>query len=67
MSLRASRKKAGIGLNEAAAHFGITKQAVNAWERGETKPNIDTLRDMSKYYGVSADELLAPDVPPNTA
>lgn len=61
MGLRSCRKKAKIGLNEAAAHFGVTKQAVNAWERGENKPNIDVLREMASYYGVSADELLRED------
>lgn len=58
MRFREMRERAGIGMIEAAAHFGVTKQAVSAWELGLNRPNSETLAEMARYYDCSADELL---------
>ena len=36
----------------------VTRQAVSRWENGETTPNIDTLKLLSKLYDVSINTLL---------
>lgn len=61
MSFREKRKAAKRGLTETAVYLGVTKQAVNAWERGEYEPNIENICKMAEYFGCTIDELLAPD------
>lgn len=61
MRFKEARKKAGIKLNDAAAALGVSKQAVNAWERGEYEPGNAALTTMAKLYGCSVDELLSAD------
>ena len=36
----------------------VTRQAVSRWETGETQPNTDTLRLLSREFGVSINALL---------
>lgn len=44
--------------DELAEHVMVTRQAVSRWETGETQPNTDTLRLLSKEYNVSINTLL---------
>lgn len=53
--LRGSMK---ITQSELAEHFGITQQAVARWERGKSKPDSDTLKELAVYFGVTVDYLL---------
>ena len=41
-----------------AEKLHVTRQAVSRWENGETVPNIDTLKVLSKFYDVSINTLL---------
>ena len=52
------RKKAGLSQNDLAERFHITRQAVSRWECGETMPNVESLRALSKFFGVSINTLL---------
>lgn len=61
MGFRRARKKAGIKLKDAAEFFGVSKQALNAWERGAYDPKNTVLVKMAALYGCTVDELLAPD------
>lgn len=61
MAFRTERKRAGRGLNETAEYLGVTKQAVNGWERGAFEPGIGALKKMAEFYGCTVDELLAPE------
>ena len=36
----------------------VSRQAVSRWENGETQPNTDTLKLLSKEFGVSINTLL---------
>ena len=36
----------------------VTRQAVSRWENGETQPNTDTLKLLSREFGVSINTLL---------
>ena len=40
----------------------MTRQAVSRWENGETTPNVDTLKLLSKLYDVSINTLLGSPV-----
>ncbi len=44
--------------DELAERVMVTRQAVSRWETGETQPNTDTLKLLSKEYDVSINTLL---------
>ena len=52
------RTEKGLSQEELAAKIYVTRQAVSRWENGETVPNTDTLKLLSKFFGVSINTLL---------
>ena len=52
------RKKNNLTQDELAEKLYITRQAVSRWESGETTPNIETLKLLSKLFNVSINTLL---------
>ena len=52
------RNKAGLSQDELAEKVFVTRQAVSRWENGETTPNIETLKLLSKLFDVSINTLL---------
>lgn len=52
------RKKHGFSQEELAEKLFVTRQAVSRWENGETTPNIETLKTISKIFDISANVLL---------
>ena len=53
-----SRTKKGLSQDELAEKVFVTRQAVSRWENGETTPNIETLKLLSKLFDVSINTLL---------
>ena len=56
--LKDLRMKRGITQDEMAERLFVTRQAVSRWENGETTPNVDTLKLISKTFDVSVNTLL---------
>ena len=52
------RTQKGFSQEELAAKIFVTRQAVSRWETGETIPNTDTLKLLSKLFDVSINTLL---------
>ena len=52
------RTKNGLSQDELAEKVFVTRQAVSRWENGETTPNTETLKLLSKLYDVSINTLL---------
>ena len=52
------RTKNGLSQDELAEKVYVTRQAVSRWENGETTPNIETLKLLSKLFDVSINTLL---------
>lgn len=52
------RTKAGLSQEELAEKLFVTRQAVSRWELGETIPNTETLKLLSKEFDVSINTLL---------
>ncbi len=52
------RTKSGLSQDELAEKVFVTRQAVSRWENGETVPNVETLKQLSKLYNVSINTLL---------
>ena len=52
------RTRSGLSQDELAEKLFVTRQAVSRWENGETVPNIETLKLLSKEFQVSINTLL---------
>lgn len=52
------RTKSGMSQDELAEKLFVTRQAVSRWENGETVPNTETLKLLSKLFNVSINTLL---------
>ena len=52
------RTKKGMSQDELAKKIMVTRQAVSRWENGETVPNTETLKLLSKEFDVSINTLL---------
>ena len=52
------RTKNGLSQDELAGKVFVTRQAVSRWENGETVPNTETLKLLSKLYDISINTLL---------
>lgn len=53
------RSRHELSQEALAEKLHVTRQAVSRWEKGETVPNIDTLKVLSKLYDVSINTLMA--------
>lgn len=54
----ALRTAKGLSQEELAEKVFVTRQAVSRWERGETLPGAETLKQLSRLYDVSINTLL---------
>ena len=52
------RTKNGLSQEALAEKIFVTRQAVSRWEKGETVPNTETLKLLSKLFDVSINTLL---------
>ena len=52
------RTKKKLTQEELAQKLFVTRQAVSRWESGETTPNTETLKMLSKIFGVSINTIL---------
>lgn len=56
--LKSLREKSQLTQEQMAERMMVTRQAVSRWENGETQPNTDTLKLLSREFGVSINTLL---------
>ena len=56
--LQELRKSRGLTQEELAEALFVSRTAVSKWESGRGYPSIDSLKEISKYFSVSIDELL---------
>lgn len=56
--LRKLRENAGISQLELSKQLGVSKSTIGLYENGDTLPDAKTLRDIAKFYHISADALL---------
>ena len=55
------RKQRGLTQEELAASLFVSRTAISKWESGRGYPNIDSLKAIAKFFGVTIDELLSGD------
>ena len=56
------REKRGYTQQQLAEKVDVTRQTISNWELGETSPNPDQLKLLSKALNISIDELLNNDI-----
>ncbi len=56
--LKNLREKNNLTQEQMAERIMVTRQAVSRWETGETQPNTDTLKLLSREFDVSINTLL---------
>ena len=59
--LQELRKQKGLTQEELAAALFVSRTAVSKWESGRGYPNIDSLKAIAKYFGITLDNLLSAD------
>ena len=59
--LQKIRKSKGITQEELAEHLFVSRTAVSKWESGKGYPNIDSLKAIANFFGITIDELLSSD------
>lgn len=56
------RKKSGLSQEQLGELVDVTRQTISNWELGETSPNPDQLKLLSKALNISIDDLLDNDI-----
>ena len=59
--LQGLRKQKGLTHEELAEVLFVSRTAISKWESGRGYPNIESLKAISKFFGVTIDELLSGD------
>lgn len=57
--LQQLRKQKEITQEELAEAIYVSRTAISKWESGKGYPSIDSLKALSKFFGVTIDELLS--------
>lgn len=58
--LQALRKDRSLTQEELAEALFVSRTAVSKWESGRGYPGIDSLKAISRFFGVSIDDLVCP-------
>lgn len=56
------RKEYNLSQEQLAEKINVTRQTISNWELGETAPNPEQLKLLSKELNISIDELLNNDI-----
>ena len=54
------RKSKGLTQEELAEALFVSRTAVSKWESGRGYPGIDSLKQLSRFFSVTIDELICP-------
>ena len=59
------RKEKGLSQEELGNAINVSRQAVSKWESETTKPDIDKLKELAKFFNVSYEYLLNDELEEN--
>ena len=57
------RQNRNMTQQQLAATLNVSHQAVSKWENGAALPDVQTLMDLSRLFGITLEQLLTGDVP----
>lgn len=55
ITLKAARVNAGLTQKELAKKLKVAQTTVNNWEKGDTEPSLNQLREISRLSGIPMD------------
>ena len=59
--LQELRKSKGLTQEELAEALYVSRTAISKWESGRGYPGIDSLKELSRFFSVTIDELICPE------
>ena len=59
--LQMLRKQKGLTQEELGEILFVSRTAISKWESGRGYPNIDSLKEIAKFFGLTVDQLLSCD------
>ena len=59
--LQELRKSKGLTQEELAETLFVSRTAVSKWESGRGYPSLESLKQISRFFAVSIDELICPE------
>ena len=59
--LQELRKSRSMTQEELAEHLFVSRTAISKWESGRGYPSIDSLKEISRFFSITIDELICPD------
>lgn len=57
--LQELRRQKNLTQEQLAEQLYVSRTAISKWESGRGYPNIDSLKEISKYFAISLDDLLS--------
>lgn len=60
------RKDYGLSQNELADKIHVSRYVISKWENDKSEPDITSLKELSKCFQISIDELVNNDVLPSS-
>ena len=59
--LQELRKGKGLTQEELAEKLFVSRAAISKWESGRGYPSIDSLKEISRFFSVTIDEMICPE------
>ena len=59
--LQELRKSKSLTQEELAEALFVSRAAISKWEQGRGYPSIDSLKEISRFFSVSIDDLICPE------
>ena len=59
--LQELRKSRSMTQEELAESLFVSRTAISKWESGRGYPSIDSLKEISRFFSITIDELICPD------
>lgn len=56
--LQSLRRARGLSQEQLALELGVSRQAISKWENGESTPDLEKLRAVCTFFGVTTDYLI---------
>ena len=58
------RQNRNMTQQQLAATLNVSHQAVSKWENGAALPDVQTLMDLTRLFGITMEQLLSGEIPP---
>ena len=52
------RQERGLTQQQLAAIIGVSHQAVSKWESGAALPDIQTMMELTRFFGITVEQLV---------